>query len=92
MPLQVFQQLAQSAGVLGANPVELEAVGHAQGQALLILGELRGQGFDPSIELLFRQFARQFIDARLPQGMAGIGLVFWEKSLGHVVFFLWTGG
>ena len=92
MTLKACHQGRQAAGVLGANPVEFEAVGHKQSDALLIVRDPSGQRFDPGVELLFGQFASELVDAGLPQRLACIHLKFWGNSLGHVLLFLWTVG
>ena len=63
-------------GILGAYPVKLETIDHHQSQFGEIVGNIRLQRFDPGVELLFWQFLREYIDARLPQSLTrvvGIG-------------------
>ena len=69
MALKAFQHAGQTTCVLRANPVEFEAVCHKQSEALLIVRDLRGQGFDPGIELLFWQLLRQLVYTGLPQSL-----------------------
>ena len=86
MTLQALQHSRQTACILRANPVQFEAIGHKQSEALLVFRHLRSQRFDPGIELLLGQLAGQLVHTGLPQGLTGIHRKFWGKSLGHVVF------
>ena len=86
MALKVLQKRGQTARILRTNPIQLEAIGHEQSDALLVFGDLNGEWFDPGIELLLGQLSGQFVDARLPQRLTCIHLDFWGRSLGHVVF------
>jgi hypothetical protein len=55
--------------VLGADPVQLETVGHAQAHhhVTALLGDIGGrEGSDPGIELLLRQFRGKAFAAPLP--------------------------
>ena len=67
---EVAEHGLDAAGVLAADPVELEAVGHAQrhphGVVVLRQHFGRRQRADPGVELLFRQFAREALAATLP--------------------------
>ena len=58
---------SDSAGVLGANPVECEAVGHIQRGARKVFRDLGAEGFDPGSELLGGQILGQLLQAGLPQ-------------------------
>jgi hypothetical protein len=71
LAVDLFQQAGDAAGVLGPHPVQFEAVGHEQRDPGEVVGDLRGQGFDPGVELLLGQFLGQLFDAGLPQAVAG---------------------
>ncbi len=74
--LQITQDDFEAGAVLGADPVEHEAVGHAhrhQGGALGLAHFGRRQGADPGVELLFRQFGGQALTGPLPQGGGVVG-------------------
>ena len=56
--------------VLGADPVQLEAVGHAheRDRAVTHVGEIgRRQGPDPGAELLFGQLGRETLATAVPK-------------------------
>jgi hypothetical protein len=81
MPLQTFEHGGEATDILGPDPVQFEAVGHKQSEALLVIRDLRSQGFDPGVELLFGQLAGQLFQAGLPQTLAGVHLKFRGESL-----------
>jgi hypothetical protein len=83
MALKAFQHGRQTTGILGTNPVQFEPVGNKQSEALLVFGDLRGQGFDPGVELLFWQFLGQLLHAAQPEVGHLVGVVTGVKSLVH---------
>jgi hypothetical protein len=83
--LKALEHDGQATRVLGTNPVQFEAIGYKQSQALMVIRELCGQGFDPGVELLLGQLAHELVHACLPKRMARVGLKFWGDSLGHVL-------
>ena len=72
-----------AAGVLRADPVELEAVGHAQrhhGSAGVAVADVSGrQRTDPGVELLFGQFGGEAFTAALPEIDAHCGQVLFKR-------------
>ena len=67
MALQLLQNGAQALGILGAHPVELEAVAHQNGDFGLVLRNLGLEGLDPGVELLLGQLLGQLFHALQPQ-------------------------
>jgi hypothetical protein len=65
--MKFLQQTSNAIGVLGANPVQFEAITYKNNDLAEVRGDIGNQGFDPCIELLLGQFLRQLIDAGLPQ-------------------------
>ena len=70
LAIQLFCEGSDLAGVLGANPIELEPVGDKDRDARQIVCDLGGQGFDPGVELLLGQVLRQLVDTGLPEALA----------------------
>ena len=67
---ELGQHGLDAAGVLVADPVELEAIRHAHGddRAFAVVGDVGvGQRPDPGVELLFGQLGRQAFAAALPE-------------------------
>ena len=71
--MERLQNPRDARAVLGANPIELEAVADEQRQLGLIGRHPGREGLDPGVELLLRQFLRQHIQAGGPQALASIG-------------------
>ena len=71
LAVKLLQHAGDAARVLGANPVELEAVGHEDRDPGKVVGDLGGQGLDPGVELLFGELLGQLVDTGLPQAVAG---------------------
>ena len=53
LPGQPLHQLGQATAVLGADPVQFEAVGDKKCDPRQVVGHLGGQWFDPGLKLLF---------------------------------------
>ena len=67
MTADLLQQGIDAARILGADPVELEAVGHGQRQARIVGLDLGGERLDPGVELLLWQLGCQPLAAACPQ-------------------------
>ena len=67
LAVDFVQQGIQTVAVSIAHPIELETIGHPDGQALSIGREFSHQGPDPGVELLFGNFLGQPFDALLPE-------------------------
>ena len=73
MTLQLLQNGAQALRILGANPIQLEAVAHQNGDFGLIFRYPRLKRLDPGVELLLWQLLGQLFHALQPQLFARTG-------------------
>ena len=66
MTIHLMQNGRNSTCILGTNPIEFEAISNQNNDLAEIFSNGCRQRFDPSIELLFREFLGQLIDTGLP--------------------------
>ncbi|MPM97617.1 hypothetical protein SDC9_144792 [bioreactor metagenome] len=72
MAVERLQHGGDATRILGTDPVQLEAVGHIDGDLGKIFCNECRQRLDPGVELLLWQLLTQLLNADLPQGLACI--------------------
>ena len=79
LAIERLQQCGNAASVLSTNPIELEAIGHIDRDLGKVFRHRRGQGLNPSVELLLGQVLTELFNAGQPQTLACVV----EGLLGH---------
>jgi hypothetical protein len=90
VPLYFLQDGAQALGILGAHPIEFEAVADQNRDFGLVFGDPGLEWLDPGVELLLGQFLGQLFHALQPELFAGTSGLEGGVKGGHKN--LWTDG